>query len=267
MSDFVSMPMDKLTNRRNFFSRIERLERNLTRPSATAVQLGEIAQNTGNLVVDGEIAVVNRTDGIADVRINDNGLTIRNQEGALFFDNTISSTDTVSIFISGDNDLSFQNTVNERSFRYDAYDPSHVQKVHALNYAGWDVAAGAQYKVDGFPIGNSGTYTPNIDASSNVTAASIPGAWTYSQDQLVVSFAGAATIDPAAAGAVTIAFSIPVPSTFTTAFQASGVASSVGAAAFGNIASTAGDLNITLSFTAVDTASRVWRIVGMYQIV
>jgi hypothetical protein len=158
MTDFVNLPLDKLKNRENIVSRVERLEgKTGARPSATAVSLGEIAGQTGTLAVDGSIVVVNRTDGLADVTINDNGIVIRNQEGAIFFDNTVSTTDVVSIFIDSGNYLSFQNTVNEKGFLFDAYDAGHAQYIHSLNYIGLSLASGAHLRSTGasVPLGAS----------------------------------------------------------------------------------------------------------------
>src|SRR5687768_7578216 len=64
MTDFVDFPLLKLMNRENAFSRIEKLERqNGAKPSARVTQLGQMSQNTGNLVVDGTIEIIDRANG------------------------------------------------------------------------------------------------------------------------------------------------------------------------------------------------------------
>lgn len=110
-NEFVNFPIQKLLNRENFATRLEAVERRATqaKPSARAAQLGQIGQGTGNLVVDGSIVVPNRTDGIADVIIDDNGITIRNQEGAFGFEDTGGERDNIYLSSSAANDLELIN--------------------------------------------------------------------------------------------------------------------------------------------------------------
>jgi hypothetical protein len=157
VSEFAFLPLQKLLNQRNPISRIETLERNRAVPSARVGQLGQIGQSTGDMVVDGSIVVANRTDGLADVTINDSGIIVRNQEGQLLFENTVSTTDQVNIYIDSDNYLGLQNTVNERGFRFDAYDASHTQYVHYIRYNGLIITGGPSVTTSGItiPAGNN----------------------------------------------------------------------------------------------------------------
>lgn len=111
MSDFVNLPLQKLLNRQNPITRIENLERGRAGPSAVVAQLGQIGQGTGSLIVDGSIVVPNRTDGQADVTIDDNGIVFRNQEGGMFFGDTAGSLYNLSISSGGTNDIEYVNDV------------------------------------------------------------------------------------------------------------------------------------------------------------
>lgn len=57
-NNFVNHPLDKLTNRENIFSRMDRVEsRTGARPSARVQQLGQIGERTGRLIVDDELVL------------------------------------------------------------------------------------------------------------------------------------------------------------------------------------------------------------------
>lgn len=115
MSDnnsFAFLPLQKLLNRENPISRIEVLERKTgARPSAIIGTLSSIGQNTGDLVVDGSVIVPNRTDGLPDVTLDDNGLTIRNQEGAIYFVDTSGNLFKLSISSGATDDIEYTNDV------------------------------------------------------------------------------------------------------------------------------------------------------------
>lgn len=77
MSDFTSLPLQKLLNRQNIVSRVERLEgKNGAVPSATVGQLSQIGQNTGNQIVDGSIIVIDPTTGQKTMYIDADGIQI-----------------------------------------------------------------------------------------------------------------------------------------------------------------------------------------------
>jgi hypothetical protein len=85
-NDFVDFPLRKMVNRENIFSRVAAVERKTNaRPSATAVQLSQIAQQTGDLTVDGSITIYNRETGAASVILLDGGITIVNDFIGLSF--------------------------------------------------------------------------------------------------------------------------------------------------------------------------------------
>jgi hypothetical protein len=85
MTDFVNHPLDKLMNRENLFSRLERVERRRVRPSATAQQLGHISSNTGNLIVDGSIIVIDLSTGLPAITFDPQGITLENNANKLMF--------------------------------------------------------------------------------------------------------------------------------------------------------------------------------------
>jgi hypothetical protein len=146
MSDsFVNLPLDKLKNRENIVSRVERLEgKTGARPSATAVSLGEIAGQTGTLSVDGSIVVMNRADGIADVTINDAGIFFRNQEGTVgFVPSGGVDAGAVEIYISGDDYLEFFNNINSKGFAFLYYDSGGGSIETVINESGIRVSAGS----------------------------------------------------------------------------------------------------------------------------
>jgi hypothetical protein len=163
VSDFAFLPLQKLLNQRNPISRIETLERNRAVPSARVGQLGQLGQGTGDMVVDGSIVVANRTDGLADITINDGGIIVRNQEGQLLFENTVSTTDQVNIYIDSSNYLGFQNTVNERGIRFDAYDAGHTQYVHYIKYDGLHLNGGSYFTTSGVSLPAGASFFVDID--------------------------------------------------------------------------------------------------------
>jgi len=128
-------------------------------------------------------------------------------------------------------------------------------------YAAGDHAHG------GSPTFAAGTYSPTLDNTTNVAASAVLGPFTYSRQDNIVTVAGAVSIDPTTTGNTVLGISLPIASNFADAFNASGVGTSVGSNALGNIASDATNDRVTLTFTAVDTASRNWRLVFMYPII
>jgi hypothetical protein len=77
--DFVNLPLKKQTNRENPLSRIERLEKRTgARSSASAVQLSQIAGQTGTLVVDEAIVVIDPVTGERSLVIDPGGITFEN---------------------------------------------------------------------------------------------------------------------------------------------------------------------------------------------
>jgi hypothetical protein len=112
MSDsFVNLPLDKLKNRENIVSRVERLEgKTGARPSATAVSLGEIAGQTGTLQVDGSIVVIDRATGLSIVTIDSDGVFMQNSANGWFnFEDAAGNRGTINIAADPSNDLEFVN--------------------------------------------------------------------------------------------------------------------------------------------------------------
>jgi hypothetical protein len=126
VSDFVSLPIDKLLNRRNPITRIELLEnKNGARPSATNIQISQISQNTGNMIVDGSLQVINPATGTADVTIDQYGVTFANQEGFVQFLDT-NSGGTLQIYADGDNWMVIKNQFGGKGVSFLIDDASHV---------------------------------------------------------------------------------------------------------------------------------------------
>lgn len=77
MDTFVSLPLEKLLNRSNIITRLERVEAQTgARPSARAGSLSEISSATGSLVVVGSVVVANGETGEHMVTMDDGGLYI-----------------------------------------------------------------------------------------------------------------------------------------------------------------------------------------------
>jgi hypothetical protein len=149
MTDFVNLPLDKLKNRENIVSRVERLEgKTGARPSATAVSLGEIAGQTGNLSVDGSVVVVNRTDGLADITIDDTGITVRNQEGQILFDPTVAGSGSLVIYSAGDDYLILENSVGGKGISFMIDDAGHNVKQMDFTADGISLDVGQTIYVD-----------------------------------------------------------------------------------------------------------------------
>jgi hypothetical protein len=116
---FVNLPLDKQLNRENILDRLERLEQGgAAKPSARIIQLGQMGEKTGNMIVDGAIEVVNRTDGITDITIDDTGVIIRNQQGAIYFQDTSGNLFNISIGSGGDDFLQLTNYISGAGTRF-----------------------------------------------------------------------------------------------------------------------------------------------------
>jgi len=113
MSDknkFVNQPLDRLMNKENIIDRLEDVEQKAgVKPSARVGALSELTQVTGNLVVLGNIKVINPSDGVADVTIDEFGVNFRNQEGEINLQDTNGGT-TLVIYSDGDNWMVLENS-------------------------------------------------------------------------------------------------------------------------------------------------------------
>ena len=111
----------------------------------------------------------------------------------------------------------------------------------------------------------SGTYTPSLANTTNITS-STPFATQYMRVGNVVTVSGRVTIDPTAAGSITLGVSLPIASTFTATGQCNGTAAN----AFGDviqIISDATNLRATFTGTVNDAASRTYAFSFTYQII
>jgi hypothetical protein len=173
MTEFTELPLQKLLNRQNILSRVENLERGKVRPSAVVQQLGQIGGNTGNLIVDGEIVVPNRDNGLPDVRINDNGITIRNQQGAFFFDPTVAGSGELSIYSSGADDLVLRNSVGGKTIAFDVDDASHNVAQHYFDYDGLHIDGALYINYDN-PIQDGWFETTDTATQASATTFTVP---------------------------------------------------------------------------------------------
>lgn len=171
MSNFVSFPLEKLLNRENYFSRVERLEqRTDANPSATVGQLGQISQSTGNLVIDGQVVIVDGDDGLPNVTMDrDGGITLRNQVGAIIFQNlTGTAFDNVQLFIDSFEDLVLANAVGGKGIRFDVDNAAHSVHQHSVIYEGINLDAG-KYYIDSVALGYSLTATSANNTPADAT--------------------------------------------------------------------------------------------------
>jgi hypothetical protein len=113
MTEFTELPLQKLLNRQNILSRVENLERGKVRPSAVVQQLGQIGGNTGNLIIDGQVTVIDPDDGLPNITIDrDGGITLRNQIGALIFQSlTGTAFDDVLLYINSADYMVLENAI------------------------------------------------------------------------------------------------------------------------------------------------------------
>jgi hypothetical protein len=270
--DFVNLPLRKQTNRENPLSRIERLEKRTgARSSATAVQLSQISGNTGDLVVDGSIKVINRETGNADVTIDDFSITFANQEGQLAFEDSNGDTETVGIFISAADSLTFKNAVGGKVIVFNIDDVAHSVTQIQMRSDGimfMDTTSRIYYgSSTNTPMVDWGTYTPTVTAVTNVDSASADADFMYTRVGNMVQGYGSVSIDPTAgSGTTRVEISLPIASNFAAATDAVGGGSAQVTNTTGSIAADTTDDRLALQFQSPTTASMAWRIWFMYQI-
>lgn len=110
----------------------------------------------------------------------------------------------------------------------------------------------------------NGSYNPTTTNSVNATSSSATAAM-YLQIGTIVVVAGSVSVDPAAAGAVTVLITLPIASNFSSTTNAAGVAApSAISGVAGRIIADVANYKLSLQFTAVDTASRSWSYIAMY---
>lgn len=112
----------------------------------------------------------------------------------------------------------------------------------------------------------NGTYNPTTTNSVNASSSSATAAM-YIRCGTIVVVAGSLTIDPTAAGAVTVLITPPIASNFSSTTNAAGVGapSAIAGVAGRIIADNAAD-ELSFQFTAVDTASRSWSYIALYYV-
>lgn len=268
--DFVDLPLKKQINRQNPISRLERLERKAgARASAKAVQLSQISGQTGDLVVDGSIKVINPADGLADITIDDNGITIRNQEGAIDFETTSGSVEDVGIYIDGDDWLVLSNAVGDKGIRVFVDDAAHNVTQIDLRSEGvmfHDTTSRIYYgSSTNTPMLDFGTYSPTVTAVTNLDSATADGDWGYIRAGNIVTGGGGLTLDPTAGtGTTRVEISLPISSDFTATQDAWGGGSAQVTNTTGNIAADTADNRLALQFQSPTTGSMAWRVWFFY---
>lgn len=111
-----------------------------------------------------------------------------------------------------------------------------------------------------------GTYTPTLDNTVNVTS-SVARLCTYMRVGNVVTVSGQFTITPSSAAAVVLGISLPIATTFTTIYQAGGVASSIDVIGqTGGIQSLSTRSTVEVRFIADDLTERVMAFTFTYRI-
>jgi hypothetical protein len=269
--DFVNLPLRKQTNRENPLSRIERLEKRTgARSSATAVQLSQIATNTGDLVVDGSIVIVNGTTGGQDVIIDQFGVAFANQEGRLSFQDT-NGGDTMALYSDSGNFLVVENSFGGRGVSFLIDDAAHNVTQIDVRDSGivfMDTTSRIYYgSSTNTPMLDWGTYSPTVTAVTNVDSASADADFMYTRIGNMVQGYGSVSIDPTAgSGTTRIEISLPIASNFAAATDAVGGGSAQVTNTTGSIAADTTDDRLALQFQSPTTASMAWRIWFMYQI-
>lgn len=102
----------------------------------------------------------------------------------------------------------------------------------------------------------SGTYTPSLTNTTNISA-STAFACQYIRVGNVITVSGRVTIDPTAAGAITLGFSLPVASNFTALGQCGGASANAFGDAIQIIADTVNDY-ASFTGTVVETGNRTY---------
>lgn len=113
---------------------------------------------------------------------------------------------------------------------------------------------------------DSGTYTPTLTNTTNVAASTARQA-TWSRVGNTVTVAGQLDIDPTATGAVLLGISLPVASSFSTAYQLGGVGSTTAIAneSYGIEADATND-RASMKNIAVSTANHTVCYTFSYQV-
>jgi len=122
-------------------------------------------------------------------------------------------------------------------------------------------------QVNGTLVSNSwqdGVWTPTLTNTTNVSAS------TAYQGQVLyigktVHFSGQVDIDPTTTGITVLGMSLPIATDFTQTQQAGGVGVALDGEVFKINASVAND-NLTISFTATNTANNTFNFSGSYRI-
>jgi hypothetical protein len=117
------------------------------------------------------------------------------------------------------------------------------------------------------PAGMSGTWTPTGTSTTNIASAT-PRLARWVRTGNVVSFAGEFDAAATAAGAAELRLSLPLPSTFSTNYQASGILAAGSSVLAGRIcALSASPFNLLrLLWLAPDSSARAFNYSGSYEV-
>lgn len=198
MDSFVTQPLDKILNRENIVSRLERAEAaSQPSPSSRVVALGEVSQFTGTLIVD-ELIVLNQDDGVGDITLNQFGIFFRNQEGELTFFDTAGGG-TLSMYADGDNWIILSNQFGDKGIAFLIDDASHGVKQFDFNANG-DIDIPGSYLINEINILTliprsgqmiNGKITPTVVSSDLVlTLQTAGGATPSTTDPVYINING-----------------------------------------------------------------------------
>lgn len=114
----------------------------------------------------------------------------------------------------------------------------------------------------------SGTFTPTRSAEANLDSNVTMAEGQYLRAGGTVTLSGRFTADPTGAGAASFEFSLPVASNLGAAEDLAGVAFCGGIAGQGaEIYGSAANNTAVVSWIAVDTTSKTWSYVLVYQVI
>lgn len=118
------------------------------------------------------------------------------------------------------------------------------------------------------PVALSGTYTPTLTNTLNITG-STARQLTYLRTETAVVVGGQVDIKAAGAGTTTLSMSLPVASNFSTVYQAGSTAAALtGTGALVAIIQANATSNlIEITYNATDTATRTFMFTFIYEII
>ncbi len=115
---------------------------------------------------------------------------------------------------------------------------------------------------------DAGEYAPTLAGVTNIDAVTAPSEFFWVRVGFMVIVAGRVDVDPTAAGPTATAFtvSLPLPTTFATANDASGSINATGTASeSGGVTTTVGAGTVNVNYLALSVANHGMRLFFMYR--